>query len=74
MHTLNEGRTAINTKTGFVPCTPNGCIELIKRTGIPIAGTRAVVLGKYLFDCELKGHTLLLFATYILSLKIFYFT
>lgn len=45
LHTLNEGRTAINTKTGFVPCTPNGCIELIKRTGIPIAGARAVVLG-----------------------------
>lgn len=46
LHTLNEGRTAINTKTGFVPCTPNGCIELIKRTGISMAGARAVVLGR----------------------------
>lgn len=46
MHTVNEGRTAIGNLTGFVPCTPHGCIELIKRSGVPIVGARAVVLGR----------------------------
>ena len=30
--TINEGRVAIgDLKSGFMPCTPFGCIELIKR-------------------------------------------
>lgn len=47
LHTINEGRTAIGNLTSFIPCTPNGCIELIKRSGITIAGANAVVVGKY---------------------------
>src|SRR6185312_10849702 len=27
-------------------CTPRGCIEVLQRSGIPIAGRRAVVLGR----------------------------
>ncbi|XP_071963605.1 C-1-tetrahydrofolate synthase, cytoplasmic-like isoform X1 [Antedon mediterranea] len=30
----------------FIACTPNGCLELIKRTGIDIQGKKAVVLGR----------------------------
>ncbi|KAJ0062706.1 hypothetical protein NL108_004326, partial [Boleophthalmus pectinirostris] len=30
----------------FIPCTPNGCLELIKQTGVSIAGKRAVVVGR----------------------------
>ncbi|XP_067848210.1 C-1-tetrahydrofolate synthase, cytoplasmic isoform X2 [Heptranchias perlo] len=30
----------------FIPCTPNGCLELIKQTGTNIAGSRAVVIGR----------------------------
>lgn len=30
----------------FVPCTPLGCIELLDRTNTPIAGARAVVIGR----------------------------
>jgi 5,10-methylene-tetrahydrofolate dehydrogenase/methenyl tetrahydrofolate cyclohydrolase len=30
----------------FAPCTPQGCIELLERSGIGIAGRRAVVLGR----------------------------
>jgi 5,10-methylene-tetrahydrofolate dehydrogenase/methenyl tetrahydrofolate cyclohydrolase len=30
----------------FAPCTPSGCIELLKRYNIPIRGKRAVVLGR----------------------------
>lgn len=51
LHTINEGRTAIGDLTGFIPCTPNGCIELIKRTKVQIAGARAVVLGKVPIFC-----------------------
>lgn len=31
---------------GFEPCTPKGCIDLIKQTGITIAGKHAVVVGR----------------------------
>uniref|UniRef100_A0AAY4DLN1 C-1-tetrahydrofolate synthase, cytoplasmic n=1 Tax=Denticeps clupeoides TaxID=299321 RepID=A0AAY4DLN1_9TELE len=30
----------------FIPCTPNGCMELIKQTGVSVAGKRAVVVGR----------------------------
>lgn len=30
----------------FEPCTPKGCIDLIKQTGIQIAGKKAVVVGR----------------------------
>lgn len=30
----------------FEPCTPKGCIDLIKQTGIEIAGKKAVVVGR----------------------------
>ncbi|XP_050499045.1 C-1-tetrahydrofolate synthase, cytoplasmic [Diabrotica virgifera virgifera] len=46
LNTINEGRTAIGELTSFLPCTPNGVIELIKRSGLPIAGANAVVLGR----------------------------
>ncbi|XP_015584990.1 C-1-tetrahydrofolate synthase, cytoplasmic isoform X2 [Cephus cinctus] len=46
LNTINEGRVAIGDMTGFLPCTPNGCIELIKKSGVPIAGANSVVLGR----------------------------
>lgn len=46
LNTINEGRVAIGDMSGFLPCTPNGCIELIKKSGVPIAGAQAVVLGR----------------------------
>uniref|UniRef100_A0A8C5MJK2 C-1-tetrahydrofolate synthase, cytoplasmic n=1 Tax=Leptobrachium leishanense TaxID=445787 RepID=A0A8C5MJK2_9ANUR len=30
----------------FLPCTPKGCLHLIRQTGVPIAGKRAVVIGR----------------------------
>ncbi|KAG0673094.1 mitochondrial C1- tetrahydrofolate synthase precursor [Pichia californica] len=35
-----------NGKPNFLPCTPNGCIELIKTTGIDLNGKNAIVLGR----------------------------
>lgn len=33
-------------KSSFIPCTPNGCMELIKKTGVKISGAHAVVIGR----------------------------
>ncbi|XP_043075752.1 C-1-tetrahydrofolate synthase, cytoplasmic isoform X3 [Puntigrus tetrazona] len=30
----------------FIPCTPNGCMELISQTGVSVMGTNAVVIGR----------------------------
>ena len=44
-HPLNLGRLVQN-RPGLVACTPLGVIELLERSKIPIAGTRAVVIGR----------------------------
>uniref|UniRef100_A0A8C6XGH2 C-1-tetrahydrofolate synthase, cytoplasmic n=1 Tax=Naja naja TaxID=35670 RepID=A0A8C6XGH2_NAJNA len=30
----------------FIPCTPKGCMELIRQTGVQVAGKNAVVIGR----------------------------
>lgn len=42
---VNVGRLVQN-RADLVACTPNGIIEILKRSDIPIAGTRAVVIGR----------------------------
>ncbi|XP_046821575.1 C-1-tetrahydrofolate synthase, cytoplasmic isoform X2 [Vespa crabro] len=46
LNTINEGKVTIGDMSGFIPCTPNGCMELIKKSGVPIVGAQAVVLGR----------------------------
>uniref|UniRef100_A0A8C0GY26 C-1-tetrahydrofolate synthase, cytoplasmic n=1 Tax=Chelonoidis abingdonii TaxID=106734 RepID=A0A8C0GY26_CHEAB len=49
-----DGLTSINAgklsrgdlRDCFIPCTPKGCMELIRQTGIQIAGRKAVVVGR----------------------------
>lgn len=46
---LNAGRLLHGQITGvksFVPCTPAGCMELIRRTGVKVSGANAVVIGR----------------------------
>jgi methylenetetrahydrofolate dehydrogenase (NADP+) / methenyltetrahydrofolate cyclohydrolase len=45
LHPLNLGRVLANTP-GPRPCTPSGILELLRRNSIPIAGQRAVVVGR----------------------------
>ncbi|KAF7117127.1 hypothetical protein RHSIM_RhsimUnG0002200 [Rhododendron simsii] len=46
-HPLNIGRLAMRGREPlFVPCTPNGCIELLHRYGVDIKGRKAVVIGR----------------------------
>jgi methylenetetrahydrofolate dehydrogenase (NADP+) / methenyltetrahydrofolate cyclohydrolase len=44
-HPVNVGRLVQNRAT-LASCTPSGIIELLKRSGVPIAGSRAVVIGR----------------------------
>jgi methylenetetrahydrofolate dehydrogenase (NADP+)/methenyltetrahydrofolate cyclohydrolase/formyltetrahydrofolate synthetase len=44
---VNAGRLARgNIDNCMIPCTPLGCLELIKRTGVGMAGKRVVVIGR----------------------------
>ncbi|HPY36308.1 MAG TPA: bifunctional methylenetetrahydrofolate dehydrogenase/methenyltetrahydrofolate cyclohydrolase FolD [Clostridia bacterium] len=45
LHPLNAGRLLAG-KPCMIPCTPNGCMELIRSTGIPISGKNAVIIGR----------------------------
>jgi methylenetetrahydrofolate dehydrogenase (NADP+) / methenyltetrahydrofolate cyclohydrolase len=44
-HPVSVGRLWLDQE-GFTPATPTGIIELLKRNGIPLAGRRAVVVGR----------------------------
>lgn len=44
-HPVNAGRLVLG-QPGFVACTPAGILELIKTTGIDLAGREAVVVGR----------------------------
>ena len=44
---INIGRLAQKGREPlFVPCTPYGCIYLLEKSGVPIEGANAVVLGR----------------------------
>jgi methylenetetrahydrofolate dehydrogenase (NADP+) / methenyltetrahydrofolate cyclohydrolase len=45
-HPLNVAKLALDDDTGFVPCTPLGCLRLLRETGIALPGTNVVVLGR----------------------------
>ncbi len=44
-HPVNVGFLSTQ-RSGLVPCTPAGIIEILKRSNIPIAGQEAVVVGR----------------------------
>ncbi len=43
---VNAGKLFLGERDGTIACTPRGIIELIKATGVPIAGKHAVVIGR----------------------------
>lgn len=45
-HPLNVAKLVMGDETGFAPCTPAGCIVLLKEEGIQLSGKRAVVVGR----------------------------
>ena len=44
-HPMNVGFLSTQ-RPGLVPCTPLGCIEILRRSGVKIEGANAVVLGR----------------------------
>lgn len=44
-HPMNVGKLVIGEK-GFVSCTPAGIVQLLKRSGIEIAGKNCVIIGR----------------------------
>ena len=45
-HPINAGKLMLGEKGGFVPCTPAGVHELLIRSGVAIAGSQVVILGR----------------------------
>jgi methylenetetrahydrofolate dehydrogenase (NADP+)/methenyltetrahydrofolate cyclohydrolase len=45
LHPMNAGRLLAG-RPALVPCTPAGIMEILRRSGIPISGQHAVVVGR----------------------------
>ncbi len=45
-HPMNIAKLALGDSTGFVPCTPLGCLRLLRECGVEISGAHVVVLGR----------------------------
>lgn len=45
-HPENVAKLVLEDPTGFVPCTPAGCIKLLEASGIKTEGAEAVVIGR----------------------------
>ena len=45
-HPINIAKLALADETGFVPCTPLGCLRLLQQSGAEISGAHVVVLGR----------------------------
>jgi methylenetetrahydrofolate dehydrogenase (NADP+)/methenyltetrahydrofolate cyclohydrolase/formyltetrahydrofolate synthetase len=46
---VNAGKVLhgqVDGRSCYLPCTPYGCMQLIRRSGVPIEGARAVVIGR----------------------------
>src|SRR5437764_7429842 len=45
-HPLNVAKLAMGDNSGFVPCTPLGCLRLLRETNVSLSGANIVVLGR----------------------------
>ena len=45
LHPANLGRLVLG-EPGPLPCTPRGCVELLRRYDVPLAGAEVVVVGR----------------------------
>ncbi|HEY0783499.1 MAG TPA: bifunctional methylenetetrahydrofolate dehydrogenase/methenyltetrahydrofolate cyclohydrolase FolD [Thermoanaerobaculia bacterium] len=45
-HPVSLGKLWLDDASGFVPATPYGILELLRRNGVELAGKRAVVVGR----------------------------
>jgi methylenetetrahydrofolate dehydrogenase (NADP+)/methenyltetrahydrofolate cyclohydrolase len=45
-HPVNVGKLLIGDPDGFVPCTPAGIVELLRRSGVETRGAECVIVGR----------------------------
>jgi methylenetetrahydrofolate dehydrogenase (NADP+)/methenyltetrahydrofolate cyclohydrolase len=45
-HPENVAKLVLEDPSGFVPCTPAGCMKLLEIAGLPTQGAEAVVIGR----------------------------
>ena len=45
LHPINLGKLVLN-EDAPLPCTPNGCIHLLRRFGVELNGAKVVVIGR----------------------------
>jgi methylenetetrahydrofolate dehydrogenase (NADP+)/methenyltetrahydrofolate cyclohydrolase len=45
-HPVNVGKLSIGHDDGFVPCTPNGALFMLKESGVQLKGAECVVVGR----------------------------
>ena len=45
LHPVNLGKLVLN-QTGPLPCTPRGCLDLLRRYDVPVSGADVVVVGR----------------------------
>jgi len=45
-HPLNVAKLTMGDDSGFVPCTPLGCLRLLRETNVSLSGANVVVLGR----------------------------
>lgn len=45
-HPINIAKLALGDSSGFVPCTPLGCLRLLRESGVEVSGAHVVVLGR----------------------------
>ncbi len=58
-HPENVAKLVLEDPTGFVPCTPLGCMELLRSAGIQTAGAHAVVVGRSMIVGKPMAHLLM---------------
>ncbi|MDA0767201.1 MAG: bifunctional methylenetetrahydrofolate dehydrogenase/methenyltetrahydrofolate cyclohydrolase FolD [Verrucomicrobia bacterium] len=57
-HPENVAKLVLEDPSGFVPCTPAGCMRLIAESGISTVGAEAVVVGRSMIVGKPMAHLL----------------
>ena len=57
-HPVNVAKLVLEDNSGFVPCTPLGCMELLRAYGISTQGKHAVVIGRSMIVGKPMAHLL----------------
>ena len=45
-HPVNVAKLVLDDLSGFIPCTPHGCMRLLEDAGVETSGAEAVVIGR----------------------------